>query len=155
MSLIANKSGLVLRNPAVWFGRLFFLGLLAGCDMDPEATLRAYQAAIDRNDFRAAATLSTAAERARLEDIATIMAMDISDSTRLHTAFIELECAERGDTARCACLLEDEYERYWADFVLVRNARSQWLVDAPADSAIFIDPMLENAIDSLLNALDQ
>jgi len=116
----------------------------------PEEVLRAYQAHYDRNQFEEAKELSTPAEQERLDELAEIIAMEVSDSTVLETVFEELNCSVSGDTARCLCTLRDQYEQYQANFQLVRSSGG-WLVDAPHEEQLRIDEELDRIMDSLLN----
>lgn len=124
--------------------------LAESVNQSPEEVLRAYQRYYDRNQFQEAKALSTPAEQERLDELAEIIAMEVSDSTVLETVFEELNCSARGDTATCLCTLRDQYEQYQANFQLVRT-ESGWLVDAPHQEQLRIDEDLDRIMDSLLN----
>jgi len=119
-------------------------------NQSPEEVLRAYQGYYDRNQFDEAKALSTPAEQERLDELAEIIAMEVSDSTVLETVFEDLDCSVQRDTARCICTLRDQYEQYQANFQLVRT-QAGWLVDAPHEEQLRIDEELDRIMDSLLN----
>lgn len=116
----------------------------------PEEVIQQYQAWIDNNQFAEAKHLSTPRERARLEELAEIIADDLIDSTILHSVFLEIRCQTIGDTSRCRCKIEDEYETYTIEYRLLR-VKGQWLVDAPEDS----DIPTEEIIDDILKQAPQ
>lgn len=125
---------------------------LWSCESDPatppDEVVRMYQAYIDQNQFDQAAQLSTSAEQKRLQELEQMIAADM-DSTILETTFERIDCEIQSDTARCTCLLEDQYEAYTAMFILVKNS-GNWLIDLPEDEEIEYDEDLEAIIDSLL-----
>lgn len=100
----------------------------------PEEVLRAYQAHIDNNDFEKAKALSTPEERARLDAWAQrILSHRYRDAAVMNTVFLDIDCeVVEEETARCLCLVEDEYERYETEYVLVMR-KGRWLVDAPEE----------------------
>jgi len=111
--------------------------ILWGCQPDPaadraspEEVLRAYQDFIDKNQFVQAELLSTPAEQKRLEEMAVMLRSMPEDSTLLETRFLNIDCRVEGDTARCRCRVEDQYERYEQQYRLVR-IDGRWLVDVP------------------------
>lgn len=124
---------------------------LWSCEADPETppdeVVRMYQAYIDQNEFAQAALLSTSAEQKRLQELAQMIAGDM-DSTILETVFERIDCQIQRDTARCTCLLEDQYEAYSALFVLVKP-NGNWLIDLPEEEEIEYDEDLEAIMDSL------
>ena len=129
--------------------------LTAGCKREepkpetPEEVLKQYQAYIDKNKFEEARTLSTPAGRQWLSELEAIISNEKADSTVLDTRFLSLSCEGPGDTVQCACVMEDQYEKYTAEYRLVR-LESQWLVDAPEEEIIIENDILESIPDSLL-----
>jgi hypothetical protein len=101
----------------------------------PETVVRQYQALMDSNRFERAALLSTPDGQAMLNMLAEIMAGDPPDSSIIHTNFLDLNCAVQKDTARCNCLLRDEYEEYASQFKLLK-INGQWLVDIPEEDEV-------------------
>lgn len=134
-----------------YFYLLFALSFLWACEADPDTppdeVIRMYQAYIDQNEFIKAGHLSTAAEQKRLEELAQMIAGDM-DSTILETVFQRIDCQITGNTARCTCLLEDQYEAYSSLFILTRS-KGNWLVDLPEEGEIEYDEDLEAIMDSL------
>lgn len=125
--------------------------LLWSCESDPQTppdeVVRMYQAYVDQNEFAQAALLSTPAEQKRLKELEQMIAMDM-DSTILETLFERIDCEIQRDTARCTCLLEDQYESYTALFVLVKP-NGDWLIDLPEEEEIEYDEDMEAIMDSL------
>ncbi|MEN0005424.1 MAG: hypothetical protein AAF798_14830 [Bacteroidota bacterium] len=109
----------------------------------PEATLRAYQAFIDNNNFEAAKALSTPAEQRRLETMSRIIVEEALDSSVLTTQFLKLRCEEQGDTAFCLCEVEDQYERYEENYRLIR-IEEKWHIDAPDEEIIIENEVPED-----------
>lgn len=100
----------------------------------PEKVVRQYQAFLDSNLFVQAKLLSTPREAERLDALVSLFDGEPLDSTVLHTAFLNINCVERSDSAFCACKLQDEYETYDARFTLIR-LNGRWLVDPPDEEA--------------------
>lgn len=114
----------------------------------PEEVLRQYQAFIDKNDFQKAKRLSTLEEGKRLDDLMAMMESQLPDSTIFTTTFLQINCTENADTSRCLCLVEDEFERYEAEYKLVKVA-GKWLVDLPEEEAIIESGEVEEILESL------
>ena len=118
----------------------------------PEEVIRQYQAWVDSNRFDQAKYLSTRRERERLDELAKIIADDLMDATILNSVFHEIRCQTLGETARCLCEIEDQYEKYSIEYTLVK-VKGQWLIDAPEDSGIppdkIIDDLLKQAPQEL------
>ncbi|NJK83711.1 MAG: hypothetical protein HC912_07720 [Saprospiraceae bacterium] len=117
----------------------------------PEAVVRTYQAYLDKNDFEKAKTLSTEAEKNRLNAIFNIISSEPSDSTIFSTIFLEIDCKTEEDKAACACLVEDFEEKYRDTFHLVK-IKGQWLVDATQDvfnieSDVMFDDFIKDMMD--------
>jgi hypothetical protein len=134
-----------------YFYLLLALPFLWACESEPETppdeVIRMYQAYVDQNEFMKAGRLSTAAEQKRLEELAQMIAGDM-DSTVLETIFQRIDCQITGNTARCACLLEDQYETYSSLFILTKT-QGNWLVDLPEEGEIEYDEDMEAIMDSL------
>ncbi len=118
----------------------------------PEEVLRQYQAYIDKNKFAEAKALSTPAGKEWLSELEEIIADEQADSTMLSTKFISLACEGQGDTVTCMCVLEDQYERYPAEYRLVKM-EGHWLVDAPEEEIIIENDIIEAIPDSLLDEM--
>ncbi len=116
----------------------------------PEEVIRQYQAWVDSNRFDQAKYLSTPREKKRLDELAKIIADDLMDATILNSVFHDIRCQTIGDTARCLCEIEDQYEKYTIEYTLVR-VNGQWLIDAPEDGNIPADEI----IDDILNQSPQ
>lgn len=97
----------------------------------PESVVRQYQEWYDANDYANAKRLSTTAERARIDELQSLLEGIAQDSTLLNTKFLDIQCRSKNETAFCYCLLEDEYDRYQTLFTLHRIGE-QWLVESPA-----------------------
>lgn len=139
---------------------IFVLLLLAACQSDPpaeqrspEEVLKAYQGLVDKNKLEEAKALSTEAGKEWLDELAEIIASEQPDSTIFHTTFLSTHCEGEGDTLFCQCVLEDQYERYTSDYILVQSADGQWLVDAPPDDLQIDDDLLENVPDSVIEEI--
>ncbi|MCB0569973.1 MAG: hypothetical protein KDC66_09435 [Phaeodactylibacter sp.] len=138
---------------------LFILSVaLAACKNEParpetpEDVLKQYQAHIDDNDFEAASKLSTPAGQKWLNELAKIIASEQADSTVLNTRFLSLHCEGEGDTLLCNCVLQDQYEKYPAEYRLIR-IKGAWLVDAPQDEIIIENDVIEAIPDSMLEQM--
>jgi hypothetical protein len=118
----------------------------------PEEVLREYQGLVDKNKLQKAKALSTEAGKAWLDELAEIIASEQPDSTLFQTEFLSMDCRGEGDTLICHCLLEDQYERYSSDYILVKK-EGQWLVDAPKDEVQIDDDVLEDVPDSLIEEM--
>jgi hypothetical protein len=118
----------------------------------PEEVLRQYQHYIDNNQFEEAKTLSTDSGKEWLTELASIIADEQPDSTLLVTKFISLNCEEEGDVLICVCVLEDQYEKYPAEYRLLK-IDDQWLVDAPEEEIIIENDIIEALPDSLLDKI--
>ena len=132
-----------------------FLFLLIGCKQEtpesetPEEVLKQYQAFIDKNKFEEARALSTPAGRQWLSELEAIISNEQVDSTMLDTRFLSMACEGPGDTIKCSCVLEDQYERYTAAYRLI-HIEGRWLVDAPEEDIIIENDVIESVPDSLL-----
>lgn len=128
--------------------------LLVACQKDtttdgPETAIRTYQHHLDRNEFEAAAQISTPAGQRFLRELSFIIADEDPDSTLLTTELLAADCSIVQDTANCLCQMRDQYEAYEADFRLIR-VDGRWLVDAPEDDyQMESDELLEGILDSL------
>jgi hypothetical protein len=119
----------------------------------PEEVLQMYQQYIDKNEFNKAKTLSTPAGQEWLAELASIIEDEQPDSTILTTNFISIDCKElEGGALRCECVLEDEYEKYTAEYRLIKSD-GQWLVDAPQDDIIIENDIIEALPDSLIEEI--
>ncbi len=137
---------------------LFLSVTLAACKNEPahpekpEDVLKQYQAGIDKNDFETAGELSTPAGRQWLAELAKIIASEQADSTMLDTRFLSLQCEGEGDTLLCHCVLQDQYEKYPAEYRLIR-LDGRWLVDAPQEEIIIENDVIDAVPDSLLDQM--
>lgn len=143
----------------LWFG-MIMAALLWSCGSeappppnDPEAVLKQYQGLVDKNLLEKAKALSTPAGKAWLDELKAIVEEE-PDSTLFHTQFLSVNCMGEGDTLRCQCVLEDQYERYTSDYHLVK-LNGQWLVDAPQDEIQIDNDILEQLPDSLVREMMQ
>jgi hypothetical protein len=129
------------------------LALAGACQApaaSPEEVLRQYQAHIDKNEFDAAAKLSTPANRAWLSDLAAIISAEEQEGESvLYTKFINIAANGRGDTLLLDCTLQDQYEIYSAVFRLVR-LNGQWRVDVPQDEVYIDFDLIDEIPDTLL-----
>ena len=57
-----------------------------------------------------------------------------------------------GDTLMCDCVLQDQYEKYPAEYRLIRMD-NRWLVDAPQEEIIIENDIIESIPDSLLQEM--
>jgi len=137
---------------------LALLGLLA-CQSDPkqpetpEEVLRQYQQYIDNNQFEAAKSLSTAKGQEWLTELASIIEDEQPDSTILTTRFLSINCGVPNEEVLiCECVLEDEYEKYTAEYRLVKSGKG-WLVDAPQEDIIIQNDIIEAMPDSLIEEI--
>ena len=121
---------------------------------DPEEVLKQYQAFVDKNLLEKAKTLSTPAGQIWLDELKAIVEEEQPDSTLFHTEFLSINCMGEGDTLRCQCVLEDQYERYTSDYNLVK-LNGQWLIDAPQDEIQIDNDILEQLPDSLVREMMQ
>lgn len=121
---------------------IFLLGLFFNCTSDhpkmpntPEEVLKAYQGFFDKNEFESAKLYSTPNGKKWLEDLIPMIQSEGMESTIISTIFHTLDCTVNADTASCVCELEDDGERYSANYRLIR-IKGQWLVDAPEEEEI-------------------
>lgn len=144
-----------MKTATTFFYFILLLFVLSGCNRDeskpekPEDVLKQYQAYIDKNQFEEARALSTPAGQQWLTELEAIISNEQSDSTVLDTRFLSLTCEGPGDTLKCSCVMKDQYERYTAEYRLVR-LEGQWLVDAPEEDIIIENDIIESVPDSLL-----
>ncbi|MDX1940431.1 MAG: hypothetical protein SFU99_07760 [Saprospiraceae bacterium] len=113
----------------------------------PEEIVKKFQGYIDNNQFAEAKILSTPSGQARLSDLETIISGELADSTIFNTTFLKINCQISADTARCLCLVRDNYEEYETDYKLIR-IKGQWLVDVPEEELIEEEEFIES-LDSL------
>ncbi|MBK7872588.1 MAG: hypothetical protein IPJ74_18855 [Saprospiraceae bacterium] len=113
----------------------------------PEDIVKKFQGYIDKNQFDEAKRLSTPRGQARLTDLEAIITGELADSTIFNTTFLNINCQINLDTARCLCLVRDNYEEYETDFKLVRM-NGQWLIDVPEEELIEEEEFIES-LDSL------
>lgn len=114
----------------------------------PETVVKQYQHYIDKNQFEEAKAVSTAEERQRLDGLQEAISDEMASATILTTRFLEIDCWTKQDTARCYCVVEDQYEQYETEFLLVRK-RGRWLVDAPEG------PARNDAVDETIDRIFQ
>ena len=113
-----------------------------------------YQGYIDSNEFEDAKKFCTPAERKRLDKLALSISNEMLDSTIFTTTFLKVNCQRDDETVICNCLIQDDFEKYYADYTLVK-ADGQWLVDAPEEVIIIqpdeVDQMLDNFVNEAEN----
>ncbi len=115
----------------------------------PESVLRNYQAFVDNNQFEAAKSLSTEAERKRLSELAAMLAEEPAEAAIFTTNFLRIDCQPKRFTAYCQCLVEDDYERYEIMFKLVKT-QGNWRVDAPEkDGVVVEEEVIEHVLDGM------
>lgn len=145
MKQIAKYSAAALLLALAWMG----------CKQEtvsPEEVLRQYQAHIDKNEFEAAAKLSTPANQLWLDELAKIIAGEKEEDSVLNTKFLNINSEGSGDTLQFNCMLQDQFEVYSAAYRLVR-IKGQWLVDAPQEDAFIEHDFIDNIPDSLLEEM--
>ena len=134
---------------------IFFVSLIAcnkaqGPAYTPEEVLRLYQGYVDSNKFEDAKKFCTAREGERLDNLAKSISNEYQDSTIFTTTFLKVNCKDENGRIICNCLIQDDYEKYAADYILV-NTNGNWLVDAP-DEVIIIKPdEVEQMLDDFVN----
>lgn len=135
---------------------LIFCTLLFACNKTqgpaytPEEVLRLYQGYVDSNKFEDAKKFCTVREGERLDNLAKSISNEYRDSTIFTTTFLKVNCRDEADRIICNCLIQDDYEKYAADYILVKN-KGNWLVDAP-DEVIIIKPdEVEQMLDEFVN----
>lgn len=96
----------------------------------PEAVIKKYQGHVDRNEFASAILLSTAEGAELIQEVAASLTAEELEISRLNTSFKSIDCDIDENIAICICGMEDEYEQYEAEFILVLED-NHWLVDAP------------------------
>lgn len=115
----------------------------------PEQTVRLFQGYMDKNLFDEAKKLCTPNEQKRLTALVDELNGSYLDSTVLHTKFLELDCTVEDRTAYCFCRVEDEYEQYEMEYILVRRS-GRWLIDIPENSGV---PETDKIVDDVLQSL--
>ncbi len=98
----------------------------------PEEVIKKYQAHIDNNEFEKAIQLSTVEGARLLQEIAASITPEELELAKINTIFHNIDCKTDEEIAICLCDMEDEYERYQAEFILVLS-EDTWLVDAPEE----------------------
>lgn len=136
---------------------LFFCVVLAtACNKDsvtpytPEEVLRLYQGYVDSNKFKEAKKFCTNMERKRLDKLALSISNEWQDSTIFTTTFLKVNCEEKDQRVICNCLVQDEYEKYAADYHLIK-VDGKWLVDAPEEVIIIQPEQMDEMLDEFLN----
>jgi hypothetical protein len=119
----------------------------------PEEVLRLYQGYIDSNEFDDAKKFCTPAERKRLDKLARSISNEMMDSTIFTTTFLKVNCQRDNEVVICNCLVQDEYEKYYADYALVKMD-GQWLVDAPEEVIIIQPDEVDQMLDNFVNEAD-
>lgn len=113
------------------------LVLLAACQnnvsnssdqvMNPETTVRQWQACMDKNDFKNAQKLSSEETKKWLEGIAAAFS---GDTIQIQTEFEEIKCEEKDEKAMCVCKVKQNIadESYEDVFLLIKE-NGRWVVD--------------------------
>lgn len=115
----------------------------------PEEVIQRYQKHIDNNEFASAILLSTAEGAELIQEVAASLSVEELEMSKLTTKFNSINCQIEEDVAICICEMEDEYEKYEAEFVLILD-EGEWLVDAPESGQDqqeineIVDDVLEN-----------
>ena len=115
----------------------------------PETVIKRYQKHVDNNEFASAILLSTPEGAELIQEVAASLTSEELEMAKLNTRFHSIECKIEKPIAVCICEMEDEYERYEAEFILVLE-EDQWLVDAPetgqnqTEINEIVDGVLEN-----------
>jgi len=116
----------------------------------PEEVLRLYQGYVDSNKFEDAKKFCTHSERDRLDKLALAISNEWQDSTIFTTTFLKVDCKEKEQRVLCHCMVQDEYEKYEADYILVKE-KGKWLVDAPEEVIIIQPEQMDEMLDEFLN----
>ena len=134
---------------------IFFLSCTSNTEAPytPEEVLRLYQGYIDSNEFEDAKKFCTPSERKRLDKLARSISNEMIDSTIFTTTFLKVNCQRDKEYVICNCLVQDDYEKYYADYALVKM-NGQWLVDAPEEVIIIQPDEVDNMVEDFLNDAD-
>lgn len=117
--------------------------------LNPETTVRQWQAYMDKNDFKNAQLLSSIKTKQWLQGIEAAFP---DDSLQMHTEFEEITCEENGDKAMCVCRIKQNIadESYEDVFLLVKE-NGQWAIDLDNSDDINSDFLETTIMDSIKN----
>ena len=117
----------------------------------PETVARKWQEYVDLDQFDDASRLSTQNAKEWLLMIEKFLedlpAEEVGEVTL--TNFTEMNCVEKGENARCGCLIKEEDELI-ADTFILHKIDGQWMVDVPEDVTEESEGSIDEFIDSLL-----
>ena len=117
----------------------------------PETVTRKWQEYVDTDKFDEAARLSTPNAKEWLLMIEKFLE-DLPEEELgeiILTNFTEMNCVEKGDAARCGCLIKEEDELL-ADTFILHKIDGQWMVDVPEEVTEESEGNMDEFIDSLL-----
>lgn len=120
--------------------------------MSPGEVSKAWQRAIDVNDFETAKSLSTAKTREFVASIEKLIGDDPAMETIDTTVFLSMDCEESGDAAKCIYRFRLEGEEVTDSFYLLRQNK-QWLVDIQ-EEGILDDDEKEQLLKELYHLED-
>jgi len=118
----------------------------------PETVTRTWQEYVDKDEFDKAAQLSTPSAKEWLQMIEKFLEglpKEEEDASIVMTQFTEMNCIEKGMTARCGCIIKDEGELI-PDTFLLQKIDGQWMVDVPEEVSEDSEENMDAFIDSLL-----
>lgn len=117
----------------------------------PETVTRKWQEYVDLDKFDEAEKLSTSNAKEWLSMVEKFLE-DLPEEEMgevIMTDFTEMNCIEKGDTARCGCLIKEENELSADTFILFK-IDGQWMVDVPEEVTEESEDNIDEFIDSLL-----
>jgi hypothetical protein len=118
-------------------------------NMSPAEVSKAWQRAIDINDFETAKSLSTAKTKEFVASIEKLIGDDPSLETVDTTIFISMDCSESGTEAKCIYRFRLEGEAVTDSFFLLRQD-DRWLVDIQ-EEVMLDDSDTEQLLEELYN----
>ena len=117
----------------------------------PETVTRKWQEYVDMDKFDEAAKISTPNAKEWLLMIEKFLeGLPAEEAGEvILTNFTEINCVEKGDAARCGCLIKEEDELI-ADTFILHRINGQWMVDVPEEETEESEGNIDEFIDSLL-----
>ena len=121
-------------------------------EVPPETVIKRYQKHVDNNEFASAILLSTAEGAELVQEVAASLTAEELEMAKLNTTFHRIDCEIDEPVAICLCDMEDEYERYTAEFILILED-GKWLVDAPetGQDQAEINEIVDGVLDNIRN----